>query len=261
MVSADFTDPYIDPETGILRNKVGARSQRDLDAAEADFTAARAYQLIFTNPIKPTGDLDELRAIHRHLFQDIYQWAGRLRTVDISKNLGPDEATEFFLPHSMLVRGMGFAAEELRADNYLRGMERDQFIKRLAHHYDQWNYGHPFREGNGRATRLFWDRISQDAGFQLDWQRITGTINNQASRVAMENRDFSGLQEMFVRITTPMPATGATDDAQRLTQLRRLSFPLPARESIRNRPNQSVRPPRRGPQAHGRNPGQGVGEE
>src|SRR5690625_1026637 len=95
MASADFTDPYIDSETGILRNKVGARSQRDLDAAEADFTAARAYQLILATPIKATGDLDELRAIHRHLFQDIYEWAGQLRTVDISKNLGPEEATEF----------------------------------------------------------------------------------------------------------------------------------------------------------------------
>lgn len=89
MASTDFTDPYIDPETGILRNKVGARSQRDLDAAEADLAAARAYRLILTNPIKPTGDLDELRAIHRHLFQDVYDWAGELRTVDISKHLGP----------------------------------------------------------------------------------------------------------------------------------------------------------------------------
>lgn len=102
MASADFTDPYIDPETGILHNKVGARSQRDLDAAEADLAAYRALEL-FQRPIKATGDLGELRA-----------------------------------------------------DNYLRGMDRRQFIQRLAHHYDQWNYGHPFREGNGRATRLFW---------------------------------------------------------------------------------------------------------
>lgn len=240
MASADFADPYIDPETGILRNKVGARSQRDLDAAEADLAAYRTLEL-FQRPIKPTGDLDELRAIHRHLFQDVYQWAGALRTVDISKNLGPEEATEFFLPHSMLERGMGFAADELRADNYLRGMDRGQFIQRLSHHYDQWNYGHPFREGNGRATRLFWDRISHDAGFRLDWQQITGTINNQASRAAMEDRDFSGLQEMFDRITLPVPTS----------------------ESIRNRPNQSAesaRPSRRGPQAHGRAPHHGMGE-
>lgn len=210
MASTDFTDPYIDPETGILRNKVGARSQRDLDAAEGDLGAYRMLEL-FNRPIKPTGDLDELRAIHRHLFQDVYDWAGELRTVDISKNLGPDEATAFFMPTSMVQRGMGFAADELRSDNYLCGMPRDQFIKRLSHHYDQFNYAHPFREGNGRASRLFWDRIARDAGYQLDWQQVTGTANNQASRAAMEQRDLSGLQDIFERITKPIP-TAQTDE-------------------------------------------------
>lgn len=212
MASTEFTDPYIDPETGILRNKVGARSQRDLDAAEADLAAARAYRLILTNPIKPTGDLDELRAIHRHLFQDVYDWAGELYTVDISKNLGPGEVTEFFIPTSMVQRGMGFAVDELRNDKYLRGMPRDQFIKRLSHHYDQFNYAHPFREGNGRASRLFWDRIARDAGYQLDWQQVIGAVNNQASRAAMEQRDLSGLQNMFEHITNPMSTAQADDE-------------------------------------------------
>lgn len=262
MASADFTDPYIDPETGILRNKVGATDQGTLDQAEGALTYARAAELLTHWP-KPTGDLDELRAIHRHLFQDVYPWAGELRTVDISKNLGPDEATEFFLPHSMLERGMGFAAEELRADNYLRGMDRGQFIQRLAHHYDQWNYGHPFRDGNGRSTRLFWDRISQDAGFRLDWQQVTGTINNQASRAAMEDRDFSGLHQMFDRITTAASTTEATSEAQRLSALRRASFPHSPAEAVRNTPDQSAqpaRPARGGPQGHRRDHGQGMGE-
>src|SRR5699024_6705278 len=212
MASTDFTDPYIDPETGILRNKVGARSQRDLDAAEADLAAARAYRLILTNPIKPTGDLDELRAIHRHLFQDVYDRAGELRTVDISTPLGPDEATVFFMRASMVRRGLGCARDALLNVNYRRRMRRVQFIQRLPHHYGQFNYAHPFREGNGRASRLFWDRVARDPGYQRDWQQVTGAVNNQASRAAMEQRDLSGLQNMFEHITNPKSTAQADDE-------------------------------------------------
>lgn len=75
MASTEFVDPYLDPETGLLRNKVGAQTKVALDEAEGDLSFARLVQLM-DHPVKPTGDLDELRAIHRHLFQDVYDWAG-----------------------------------------------------------------------------------------------------------------------------------------------------------------------------------------
>lgn len=137
MASSEFVDPYLDPETGLLRNKVGARTKVALDEAEGDLAFARLIQLM-DHPPKATGDLEELGAIHRHLFQDVYEWAGELRTVDIRKNV---EGAEYFLPVSMIGRAASYAAEELRADNALRGMDRDQFIERLAYHYDQLNTG------------------------------------------------------------------------------------------------------------------------
>lgn len=139
MASTEFVDPYLDPETGLLRNKVGAQTKVALDEAEGDLSFARLVQLM-DHPVKPTGDLDELRAIHRHLFQDVYDWAGELRTVDIRKNV---EGAQFFLPVSMIGRAAGYAEGELRADHELRGMSREQFIDRLAYHYDQFNYVHP----------------------------------------------------------------------------------------------------------------------
>lgn len=152
MDSTEPVDPYLDPETGLLRNKVGARTRTALDEAEGDLSFARLVQLM-DRPVRPTGDLDELRAIHRHLFQDIYDWAGQLRTVDIRKSV---EGAQFFLPVSMIERAAVFAERELRADNMLCGMSRDHFIERLAYHYDSFNYTHPFREGNGRTQRVFW---------------------------------------------------------------------------------------------------------
>ena len=131
---AEVVDPYLDPDTGLLRNLVGARTQSALDAAEGALVFARAVQLV-NHPVRPTGDLDEFRAIHRHLFQDVYDWAGKTRTVDIRKNV---DGAEVFLPVSMIDRATMFAAEELRRDNMLSGMNRDQFIDRLSYHYDQW---------------------------------------------------------------------------------------------------------------------------
>ncbi|WP_058234777.1 hypothetical protein [Devriesea agamarum] len=75
MDSPDFVDPYLDPQTGLLRNKVGAQTNAALDDAEGDLSHARLIQLM-DHPVKPTGGLGELRAIHRYLFQDVYDWAG-----------------------------------------------------------------------------------------------------------------------------------------------------------------------------------------
>lgn len=138
MAAEGFVDPYIDPDTGILRNLVGARTQADLDAAESALAHGRSLELDELQLGRGSGDLEEFRAIHRHLFQDVYDWAGEIRTVDIRKNV---EGAEFFLPVSMIDRAAGFAAGELRKDGMLRGLDREQFIGRLSHHYDQWNTG------------------------------------------------------------------------------------------------------------------------
>ena len=229
MASTEFVDPYLDPETGQLRNKVGAGTKVALDDAEGDLSFARLMQLL-DRPVKPTGGFDELRAIHRHLFQDVYDWAGELRTVDIRKNA---EGAQFFLPVSMIGRAAMFAEGKLHDDHALRGMGRDQFIDRLAYHYDAFNYIHPFREGNGRTQRVFWNWIARDAGWQLDWRAVRGATNDQASRVASETQDFGPLRDMFSKIVTKAVPESERDFAWRTAERTRLSFPTPATEPVR----------------------------
>ncbi|WP_309617108.1 Fic family protein [Salinibacterium sp.] len=194
----EVVDPYLDPDTGLLRNLVGARTNPELDAAEGALVVARALQLR-DYPVRSTGDLDEFRAIHRHLFQDVYAWAGEIRTVDLRKNV---DGAEHFLSVSAIDRGSLFAADELRQDGMLRGMSRDQFIDRLSHHYDQWNYVHPFREGNGRTQRELWNRVARDAGWQLDWRSVEGATNDAACRAAAEGQDFGPLLAMFDQVVS-----------------------------------------------------------
>ena len=220
----EFTDPYLDPATGILRNLVGATSQPDLDWREAQLTAVAAVS-IGVSPVKPTGDLRELCAIHERLFGKLYDWAGKVRTVDMRK--GSDRNADFFMPVSRLDSGAGFAFLELAEDNHLKGLGTEQFVNRLAHHYDQVNYLHPFREGNGRTQRILWTNVARRAGWTLRWNEVTGAENDQASRHAMENRDLSGLRTMFNRIAAP--AGESPQQSKRVTPAtaneRKLRFP------------------------------------
>ncbi|MGW2092035.1 Fic/DOC family protein [Promicromonospora sukumoe] len=195
---SEFRDPYVDPGSGTLRNLLGITAQSKLDDAEADLTWARTTQ-IHTRTIKATNDLVELCAIHHHLLQDVFDWAGQIRTVDIRKNVA---GAEFFVPVGMIERSAGYATEALREDGFLRGMPRDRLVERLAFHYDQFNYLHPFREGNGRTQRLFWSRVVHDAGFGLDWRAVRGETNDSACRAAGETSDLDPLIKMFDGITT-----------------------------------------------------------
>ena len=178
-----------------------SKANRELAAAEADLVAVRTLQLCRQPPAHPR-DLVELQAIHRHLFQDIYPWAGQLRTVDLRKTV---PGAHPFLPVSTITRSAGFVFDQLRQDRYLQHLDRDRFIERLAYHNDQVNYLHPFREGNGRTQRFFFDSLAVAAGWWLDWAQVTGAVNDAASRDAAENHDLATLQEMFAVILTPAP--------------------------------------------------------
>lgn len=218
MDSSD-ADPYIDPSTGILRNLIGAETRDALSIAEGDLVFARLVQLA-ERPPAGTGDLVELQAIHRQLFQDVFDWAGDLRTVDIRKR---EEGAEPFLPVQMIDRAAAFAARELHADHSLRDMRLDLFVERLAYHYDAFNYIHPFREGNGRTQRVMWNRVALEAGWQLDWQRVQGPTNDAACRAAAEDQDFGPLRAMFTQITAPAVPERGRDAAWRTAELERLS--------------------------------------
>ena len=191
-----FVDPYFDPSIGDLRNLLGARSPAELNRLEAQAVFANELDLQDAR-IARTNDLDELCRIHAHLFRGVYDWAGQLRTVDIRKNL---PGAQFFLPVSFIARASAFVFGELREANGLKNLHLGGFVERLAYFYDQLNYIHPFRDGNGRAQRAFWSRVARDAGYAVDWNAVVGDENDKASALAADNGDRSSLIAMFERI-------------------------------------------------------------
>lgn len=114
-----FIDPYLDPNTGILRNLVGATTYDELRNAEGELVTARTGEFLTLLPIKVTGILEDLTFIHRYLFQDIFEWAGEIRTVEIRK---ASEGSQFFLPSSNIEMGITWAKGELDKDSDLSAL-------------------------------------------------------------------------------------------------------------------------------------------
>ena len=206
-----LVDPYFDDSIGELRNLLGAKSAAELQALEPQIVFANELELE-SAAIPRTNDFTEVLLIHKQLFKGVYDWAGKIRTVDIKKNA---DSAEFFLIVSKITSAAEYVFTEFAKEHYLRDLHKDEFVKRLAHHYDQLNYIHPFREGNGRTQRVFWSRKAHDAGYEINWDAIVGNENDEASRLAAEDMDLSGLEAMFSRIINPLQIPGRPHLAER----------------------------------------------
>jgi len=156
------SDSYCYPGTTVLKNRAGLHTQADLDFFEEEATAQR-----FAEPL-PSGKLDlrHLRAIHRHLFQDVYTWAGALRTVRISKG-----GNSFCYPENLDHEIRRLFADLARQKN-LSGLDAESFADKAAHFLAELNAIHPFREGNGRAQLSFVIMLADQAGHPFALERI-----------------------------------------------------------------------------------------
>jgi cell filamentation protein len=181
-------DPYADPVTGVLRNKLGLSAAEALEAAEREITHA-ALILLRETPVRPAYDLAHLCEVHRRIFGDIYGWAGQVRTVAIAKG------SMFCLPQ-YIEPAAAEIFRQLRIEAFLRGLDRDTFIDRLTYYLGEVNAVHPFREGNGRTQRAFFEQLAGDAGFTLAWQRLDADRNIAAS-VAIMHGDPAPMRKML----------------------------------------------------------------
>ena len=142
---AAFDDPYVYKGTSVLKNKLGTQDAAELSAFEVEMTALRAEEPL------PTGRFGtaHYRAVHRHLFQDVYRWAGRYRTVRTGKD------GNWFCYPEYIPREMDRVFGGLRNNAFLAGRSFEDFAIRAASFLAELNAIHPFREGNGRAQLSF----------------------------------------------------------------------------------------------------------
>ncbi len=144
-IDPDYT--YTDPETGLLRNLQDITDSEVLLFVESGVVTKRLQEL-YENPIKIKG-IDSLFTIHKHLFQDIYIWAGKKRIVEISKDRKQFFPTSHFDNAIRYIDHLIIEFKKIPKDN------KKNLAEKLAEILDNINYLHPFREGNGRAQREF----------------------------------------------------------------------------------------------------------
>jgi cell filamentation protein, protein adenylyltransferase len=178
------SDPYLYPGTNVLKNLRALTDAELLERFEARRTHRRIAELIDT-PVAGRFDVAHLKAIHRYIFKDVYEWAGHFRTVNISKGGHLFGLAPFLEPALQQV------LERLAAENYLAGLDAPTFAKRAAWYLGEINAAHPFREGNGRTQREFMREVAVSAGHYIDWRAVTREQMTDASRLSHHTGDSS----------------------------------------------------------------------
>ncbi len=182
---------YCYPNSFVLKNKLNIRNADELKSAEREITSLRTAQAILIR-IEGNFDFEHLKKIHYFLFGDIYEWAGKIRTVNISKG------NQFCLCE-FIKDQMDDIFKKMQHENYLKDCnEKSEIARRLAYYLAEINSIHPFREGNGRAQRMFVEHLAASLGYQLDFMKISSEEMLEASAKSFV-LDYEMMEELMLR--------------------------------------------------------------
>ncbi len=184
MTTFDSWASYFYPETydpglkyGTMRNLYGERDPQVLNDREYSDTAMRSMELKSgAVDIPRTYDAQHVMAIHGHVFQDVYEWAGQFRTIDMTKQWPPEIGRGFteFLDRRDVGRYLDDVQQRIAREPWAN-MDRDQFAHAAADIFSRVNFAHPAREGNGRTAKLFMQHVAELSKFELNYSpQLTG---------------------------------------------------------------------------------------
>lgn len=185
---------YCYPDSNVLKNKLDIRDSNKLFKLEKQIVLAKAYIL---RQDESSYELNKERFlyIHRFLFGDIYDFAGKYRKENVIK--GQFRFAEF----EFIDEQLDYLMSKLKKENYLKGLDKKNISIRLTYYMSELNVLHPFREGNGRTIREFIREIALQAGFILDLRESTpqeifnATVKSVYDTQELENIVFNCLKE------------------------------------------------------------------
>ncbi len=149
----------------VLINKFNIRDDKQLAVMEQGLTSIQITKALTEIPFENV-DFEFYKMLHKFVFDDIYEWAGKVRVVDLSK-----QCTVFCLADKIDERAKALF-NRLKQNNYLKDFVGDEFISEFTDLYCALNYLHPFIDGNGRIQRLFLSMLVSDMGKILDFSEI-----------------------------------------------------------------------------------------
>lgn len=184
------------PGTDVYVNKLGIRDAAELEKVEREFTAERAAEGFPRSATFRT--YAGFRAIHRHLFRDLYSWAGKERKYTTGRGSIPFAVPEHIGPW------MQQQFNALARDRYLVGLDLDAFAVAAAKYVNEMNAGHPFIDGNGRTQRFWLRMLANNAGFDLTLTERDGKRWNEASRLGFMRSDHTAMAKFLKRRLKPL---------------------------------------------------------
>lgn len=236
-------DDYFIPGTSVLRNKLGGPGQphgetdpAKLRRMEEAMTAVRLGELR-AHPIAGQFDYDHMKAIHRHVFQNVYEWAGQER-------VGPDtqmtkEGHAYYPAGPPLAAAAEAQYAQLAAKNHLRGLPLDKFVDELAEVWGELNVVHSFREGNTRTQFAFFSQLAEQAGYTIDTAAFApgSPLRDEFVQARFHSQDTGRndqLAAVLKKAITPLDRDAALRAAT--AQALRASFPTTAKAAVRSTP-------------------------
>ena len=173
----------------VLKNKFDIRDEKQLGIMEQSITSALIAKAFIDIPFENV-DFNFYKRLHEYVFSDIYEWAGQVRDVNISK-----KGTNFCPAEKIETSGERIF-NSLSKHNYLKNLSFKDFIDKFTDLYCELNYLHPFREGNGRIHRLFLSMLVANTRKKLDFSKIDKDLFMIATIKSMSG-DIFLLKDIF----------------------------------------------------------------
>ena len=189
----EWDERYCYPHSNVLKNKLNITDVEKLKIAEREITSLRLARAKI-EPVVGNFDLKHLCDIHKYIFGDIYEWAGELRWVNIAKG-------NVFCAAQYIETQADALFNKLHQEQCLATIVTEEMPLRLAYYLSEINVIHPFREGNGRAHRLFVEYLAAKNGYIVDFSSVTSEEMIMASDAAFVC-DYAKMNALMKRITS-----------------------------------------------------------
>lgn len=188
-------DKHYYPGTDVLQNHFGIVDPATAKSLEYKFTSARELELA-ESPLMGDMDFEHLQAIHKHIFSDMYSWAGQVRDIDFAKRNAETKLVTQFATTDTFESKIDEINAFLDSKKQLRALSKVEFVKAITELHTKLNGLSPFREGNGRATRVFLSQLAERAGFRLDLSKIDKARWDLVSSTAQRRIDPKNANEI-----------------------------------------------------------------
>ncbi|GAA5102743.1 BID domain-containing T4SS effector [Bartonella acomydis] len=202
---------YVYPNTTTLKNKYGERNLKSF-LEKCSHDTAKAMVNLREEPLPEQFDTTYLCHIHHQLFKNTFEWAGYLRHIPFKFEDGTTAAMpemkrtgweNAFALGDEIQEGLQKLDQTLAEKNNLQGLTREEFNSEAISLFNSLNQIHPFREGNGRTQRVFFENLAKAASHQLDFSLVTKERMMLASVAVAENDDLEPMQHLFEDISNP----------------------------------------------------------